>query len=792
MKKKFLLIAVILAIATISSIAQNYLTANGSKLYDVSGKEVRLTGVNWFGFETSALAPHGLWSRDCKSMLKQIKSLGFNCIRLPWCNKVLDPAATINLSSYGTDPFTGVSPMNAKESNLKKPIELMDLIIQYCQELNLKVILDNHSKNPDGYLAEELWYTSNVPESKWISDWVFLADRYKSYDAVIACDLKNEPHGKYGSGASWGNTNPATDWNKAAEKCGNAVLAANSNVLILVEGIENYNNDTYWWGGNMRGVIDYPIILNKQNKLVYSPHEYGPTVYAQSWFNDPTFPANMPTIWEKYFNFIITQNIAPLLIGEFGLKSQGGKDEIWFDTFLNYMGVKYSWTFWCWNPNSGDTGGLLDDQWSSVVTWKVNKLKPYMAPEIPNGNVGPVNHAPVAKAQATPTSGNAPLAVSLSATGSSDADGDALTYSWTFGDGTSGNGLTVNHTYSTKGSYIATVSVNDGKISSTASVTITVTQVGGNNSPVAKLTATPVTGNSPLVVALSGTGSTDADGDALTYSWTFGDGTTGTGISANHTYAAGTYTVTLTVNDGKGGTGNATTSITAIDGGGNCKFGTPAAAALPTINKSYSKMHVLGTGGPNLSNVTSFVINWDLPNKGLWQFSFNTSNGMPTWWLDLLPKITQTFASTSPSCKITGSGITGFDGDYWVNMDGANFVMVSKSGNFTIYGSNSTTPPACTTLKSAEIETSIESNTVNSIAMYPNPLDKNGILSLNLRDIANGANYTIVDLSGKTILAGALKTSENYISVTGKLNNGIYFVKISNGNEQFIQKLIVK
>ena len=65
-------------------------------------------------------------------------------------------------------------------------------------------------------------------------------------------------------------------------------------------------------------------------------------------------------------------------------------------------------------------------------------------------------------------------------------------------------------------------------------------------------------------------------------------------------------------------------------------------------------------------------------------------------------------------------------------------------------------------------------------------------LSLNLREAANGANYTILDLSGKIILAGALKSAENNVSVSGKLNNGIYFVKISNGNEQLIQKLIVQ
>ncbi len=440
----------------------NYLNAQGNKLYDSNGKEVRLTGVNWFGFETSMLYFHGIWSRDCKSMLKQIKDQGFNCIRIPWCNKILDASATIQINSYGVDPYTGVSPMNAVEATKTKPIEIMDIVVQWCQENNMKIILDNHSRKPDAYMEENLWYTSDISESKWISDWVTLATRYKNYDAVIAMDLDNEPHGKYSGCATWGNSNSATDWNKAAERCGNAILAVNPNVLIMVEGVEVYNGNGYWWGSNLMGVKDYPVQISNPKKLVYSPHEYGPTVYPQEWFSASDFPSNMPAIWEKNFNFIITQNIAPLLVGEFGIRDTGGTDEVWFDTFLKYMGTSYSWTYWCWNPNSGDTGGLLDDQWTNIVTWKMNKLKPYLAAEITNcsGSV-PQNNAPVAIATATPASGQAPLNVTFDASGSTDSDGSIITYSWNFGDGTTGTGTSILHNYSSTGNYIATLTVTD-------------------------------------------------------------------------------------------------------------------------------------------------------------------------------------------------------------------------------------------------------------------------------------------------------------------------------------------
>ena len=83
---------------------------------------------------------------------------------------------------------------------------------------------------------------------------------------------------------------------------------------------------------------------------------------------------------------------------------------------------------------------------------------------------------PSAVATANPTSGIAPLTVSFSGTGSSDPDGTIVSYSWTFGDGTTGSGATVSHTYSSAGTFTATLTVTDnGGATGTASVSITAT-----------------------------------------------------------------------------------------------------------------------------------------------------------------------------------------------------------------------------------------------------------------------------------------------------------------------------
>jgi endoglucanase len=243
---------------------------------------------------------------------------------------------------------------------------------------------------------------------------------------------------------------------------------------------------------------------------------------------------------------------------------------------------------------------------------------------------------------------------------------------------------------------------------------------GGNHAPVAKATATPTSGAAPLVVAFDASTSTDADGDILSFAWAFGDATTGTGAKPSHTYSAnGNYTAVVTVTDGKGGSLTASVAITVSTVSNNCKFGTPLAVALSSNNSSYNKVYVLGTGGPNLSNVSNFTINWDLPNKGLYQFSMNTTNGAPNWYVDLRTSMTQNFGSASPGLTLTASGFSGLDGQYYVANVGADFVMVSVSKSYTIYFSNSATAPTCTT--SARLVMNDEGMNQQEPLAYPNP-----------------------------------------------------------------------
>ncbi len=162
-----------------------------------------------------------------------------------------------------------------------------------------------------------------------------------------------------------------------------------------------------------------------------------------------------------------------------------------------------------------------------------------------------VLEAPNAFFTASPTSGDGPLFVSFNANSSSDSDGTIVSYSWDYGDGSNGTGMTSSHTYTTAGTYTAelTVTDNDG-LSDTHTVSITVSEPPAPETPNAFFTASPTSGDGPLFVSFNASGSSDSDGTIVSYSWDYGDGSNGTGMTSSHTYTtAGTYTAVLTVTD---------------------------------------------------------------------------------------------------------------------------------------------------------------------------------------------------------------------------------------------------
>lgn len=378
-----------------------FLHTNGNKIVDSTGATVRLTGINWFGMETDNHTFHGLWANvTWKSMIDHMAQLGYNTIRVPYTGDSLRPGATAtSINDFVNPDLAG-----------KTPLQILDLVIDYAGTKGMRIILDRHRPTAAGQTP--LWYTATASEASMIADWQMLAQRYANNPTVVGADLFNEPHAEgtdpNATGACWGCGVQARDWRLAAQRIGNAVLQTNSNWLIFVEGVscpttggipntfDNIPDDPMecdWWGGNLALAGQFPVQLSVANRLVYSAHDYGISVFdRQPWFKDPNFPNNLPDVWNHFWGYLFAQNTAPILVGEFGSTLANPLDVQWLTKLMSYMGTGVngiSFTYWAWNPNSGDTGGIVQDDWVTVQTAKQNIVGPFLIPPTGGTNSPP-------------------------------------------------------------------------------------------------------------------------------------------------------------------------------------------------------------------------------------------------------------------------------------------------------------------------------------------------------------------------------------------------------------------
>lgn len=407
----------------------DWLHAEGSRLYDAQGNEVWLTGANWFGFNCTENCAHGLYAADVDDFLENVSNHGINLIRMPISTELLvtwmngEPLGVKSVNAGNDPPYFVVNPDFVLEDGktLKNSMEIFDVIMQKMKKYGLKVMVDVHSpaSHNSGH-NYNLWYYEASAEDAgnmatgaytgeqitwddWKDSITWLAKKYNNDDTIIGYDLKNEPHGKRGydgttcpsSIAKWDDSTDKNNWAYSATECANSVLSVNPNALIFVEGVEQYPKTekgyTYdtadiwqasaevspwygaWWGGNLRGVKDYPIKPDSgTSQIVYSPHDYGPSVYNQTWFDkDFTTQTLLDDYWYDTWAYINDKEIAPLLIGEWGGHMDGDKNEKWMTLLRDYMIDNHiNHTFWGLNPNSGDTGGLLG---YDFATWDDEK-----------------------------------------------------------------------------------------------------------------------------------------------------------------------------------------------------------------------------------------------------------------------------------------------------------------------------------------------------------------------------------------------------------------------------------
>ena len=122
--------------------------------------------------------------------------------------------------------------------------------------------------------------------------------------------------------------------------------------------------------------------MSQPGHLVYSPHDYRNTVYAQSFFRAADFPDNMTAIFERRWGHAQREGIAPLWLGEFGSQLNDPLDQGWFSALSNYPttggATGASWSWWSIDPSSVDVGGSLQADWQTPSPLVLATLQPLL------------------------------------------------------------------------------------------------------------------------------------------------------------------------------------------------------------------------------------------------------------------------------------------------------------------------------------------------------------------------------------------------------------------------------
>jgi hypothetical protein len=277
------------------------LSASGRYIVDAHGRRVRLAGVNWYGAHEDDGVVSGLDRTDRVRLARAIARLGFNSVRLPFSLWMTEQATPVPDEYLAANPgLSGATPM-----------QVYDACVEALTGAGLVVVPNCHTLDACWCCSEKdesgLWFNDRWPSAKFFAAWQQMAVRYRSNPLVAGMDIMNEPRRSRVGGRvltpAWG-TGSATDIAAMYTAAGNLIHEVSPEVLIICEGTG--------FAADLTGVTRHPVRLEHPGKVVYSLHDY-------SWFHPPGQPRS------AYFDqmhraggYILTRDIAPLWIGEFG------------------------------------------------------------------------------------------------------------------------------------------------------------------------------------------------------------------------------------------------------------------------------------------------------------------------------------------------------------------------------------------------------------------------------------------------------------------------------------------
>jgi endoglucanase len=341
-----------------------YLHRAGSQIVDANGNRVRIAAVGLHGM--SDLDQTELVNADqplpgLDANMAAIHAAGFNTVTLGWNDASLHDA---DANAY----LAGI-----------------DAVVAAAEKESLKVILNHH--NDEGVagngncLAQQgngLWYdsgpgtdgtngcgtTGTVTQESFLADWTQIATRYAGNSTVIGFDLDNEPLAYTGE-STWGDGG-VNDIHAMYTTVGNAVEAADPGVLVICEGPQNYGGSFAGGSGvtapegDLTLAESVPVVLSGTNggstHVIYSVHEYPYEIAHISDDSGPAAIARYNAVW----GHLITDDFAPVWIGEAGSTMGNDDDTAWAATLTSYV-----------NGQEGASGGpvLTGTEKGVSTTW---------------------------------------------------------------------------------------------------------------------------------------------------------------------------------------------------------------------------------------------------------------------------------------------------------------------------------------------------------------------------------------------------------------------------------------
>ena len=357
--------------------APGWFSTSGNQIVDSGGHSVQIAGVNWFGFESSNLAPHGLWTRGYQDMMNQMKDLGFNTIRLPFSNDTIHSTGTPNGIDFSKNPdLQGLTAM-----------QIMDKIVAYAGEIGLKIILDHH-RNDSGRRRLAQRPVVRRPASRVAVD-LRLAD--------AGGPLCRRPDGDRRRPAQRAARRHLG--RRRADRLGGGGRArrqrhrrGQSQLADLRRGRRHLSGPALLVGRQPDGrarPADRPqrSTTSWSTRRTTIPTRYGPSRGSRAATSRPTCRPSSTrcgaTSTRRGSRRCISASSAPTSPTPRTRRGSRPSPPTWRATSTTTAratspaGNKgVSWTFWSWNPNSGDTGGILANDWRTVNQDKMAYLTP--------------------------------------------------------------------------------------------------------------------------------------------------------------------------------------------------------------------------------------------------------------------------------------------------------------------------------------------------------------------------------------------------------------------------------